>query len=180
MLYYAEINYYEFTGEESLKLNFCGEWETPPEGYYVNEVHHRPIARELFGYFSAETKEKIKSRALVAFTSWLKGHMATIKNTIDYLDEAVEKIEEKDEEKPYRVNYHKTPYGWSWETEKLSGLESKFGNSEVYADNGYVYVKAVSEAEAIKLAKKKVYGEVYKQKNAFDALLNSCAEAFGE
>lgn len=179
MLYYVEINYYEFRGEKSLILNACDEREVPVE-YHVNQAYHRTYSRELCGWFSGATEEIVRFRALAAFISWLKNHITTIGTTIGYLDEAVKKIEGENKEKFYRANYHKTPYGWSWETEKLSGLESRFDSSEVYADNGTVYVKAVSEAEAIKLAKKKVYGEVYKQKNAFDALLNSCAEAFGE
>ena len=181
MLCYAEINYYEFRDEKNLKFNACEEWERPSsESYLVNEVYHRPLTRELFGYFTAFTEEGAKLNALLSFASWLKNHIITIDTTIGHLEESVKEIEEGNVEKPYRVNYRKTLYGWRWETEKLNGLESKFGNSEVYADSGTVYVKAVSETEAIKLAKKKVYEEVYKQKNAFDPLLNSCAEAFGE
>ena len=180
MLYYVEINYYGYIGEKSLRFHTCGEWEEPPEGYNVNEVNHRPLARELFGYFEASSEEIAKLRALIAFISWLKNHMTTIETTISYLDENVKEIEEEIKKRScYKVDYSKISNGhWCWETELADVFNPAIATPSVNPENGCVFVTASNPSEAIKLAKKKVYEEVYKRKNAFDPLLASCEEAF--
>ena len=187
MLYYAEINYYEFVNKKNGGFAVFCKREKLPEGYYINEVRHRPFQRELYGYFEAETEEKAKTLALLSFTSWLKNHMTTIEITIGHLEESVKEIEKEIEKNLlYKVSYSKIVNSgdWIWEAERVVPCSLVCDASPIVSNvtskGGYVFVKAFSTTEAIKLAKKKVYGEVYKQKNAFDPLLNSCAEAFGE
>lgn len=183
MMYYAEINYYNYIGEKSLRFNACGKGEEPPEGYNVNEVNHRLLAKELFGYFWASTEEGAKLRALNAFTAWLKNHMTTIETTISYLDENVKEIEgriEKEKKKiRYVVSYNKSPSGrYRWVSEREDLYAGEYNTATINVERGCVFVEAFSHDEAIKLGKKEIYKKVYEKRNSFDPLLTSCGEAF--